>query len=66
MFVDGGLGDGVDDPIGALRQLQELAAAQHRRQPEMSLDKCFSKIYTDPANARLAQAERRQARARLG
>jgi hypothetical protein len=37
--TDGGAGDGVDDPVEALRQLQELAAEQHRRQPETSLDK---------------------------
>jgi hypothetical protein len=56
----------VDDPEDALEQLQELAAEQHRRQPEMSLDKCFAKIYSDPANVSLAQKERRQSRARLG
>ena len=64
--VGGDAATDVDDPADALAKLQALAEEQHRRQPEMSLDRCFSKIYTDPANGKLAAAERRQARARMG
>jgi hypothetical protein len=64
VYVGGDAALAVDDPADALAQLQELAAEQHRRQPETSLDKAFAKVYTDPANARLAQAERRQNRPR--
>jgi hypothetical protein len=54
----------VDDPEDALAQLQALAEEQHRRQPEMSLDKCFAKVFSDPANRNLGAAERRQNRPR--
>jgi hypothetical protein len=55
--------DDVDDPGNALDALQALAAEQARRTGQ-PVDKCFAKVYRD--NPRLAQAERRQARARLG
>ena len=54
-----------DDEEGdALDELNELAAEERRRNPGMSKAVAFSKIYTDPANAKLAQRERRQNRPR--
>lgn len=52
----------VDDPADALAQLQELAAEQRKRAPFMTVEQAFAATYTDPANARLAAAERRQNR----
>lgn len=45
-----------------------LEKAEELRKADSSLSEAaaFSKVYQDPANAHLAQAERRQARARLG
>ena len=55
----------VDDPVDAIAQLQALADEQRRRSPELTTAKAFAKVYSDPANACLVAAERRQARARL-
>jgi hypothetical protein len=73
----GAIGGPVDSPIGdnepdddegddadALDELEELAEQERRRNPGMSKSVAFTKVYTDPANARLAQAERRQNRPR--
>ncbi len=62
VYVGGDAALAVDDPADALAQLQALAEEQHRRQPEMSLDKAFAKVYA--ANPQLAAAERRQNRPR--
>ena len=56
--------DSVNDPQNALDTLQALAAEQARRTGQ-PVDKCFAKVFSDPANRALAAAERRQARARM-
>jgi hypothetical protein len=58
--------DDANDEIegGALERLEELAAEERRRNPGMSKAAAFSKVYIDPANARLAQRERQQNRPR--
>ncbi len=48
----------------ALAKLEALAEAERRRNPGMTKAVAFSKVYCDPANARLAQAERRANRPR--
>jgi hypothetical protein len=55
----------VGDPKTALQQLNDLAAEQKRRSPELSDAQAFARTYTDPKNARLAALERQQSRARL-
>ncbi len=47
-----------------LDELNALAEQERRRNPGMSKALAFSKVYTDPANAALAQRERRQNRPR--
>jgi hypothetical protein len=56
--------DDVGDPKNALAALEDLVEAQRAAHPELSKAQLFAKVYTDPANARLAQAERRQNRPR--
>lgn len=66
--VGGGAAVGVDDPEDALAQLEALVAEQRARSPEMaklSPAQAFAKVYTDPANAHLARAERKQNRPRV-
>jgi hypothetical protein len=48
----------------ALEELNELAEQTRQRNPGMSKAAAFSKVYCDPANARLAQRERAQNRPR--
>ena len=48
----------------ALDELNELAAEERRRNPKLSKAQSFTKVFTDPANARLAQRERAQNRPR--
>jgi hypothetical protein len=55
--------DDLED-ADALEELEELAEQERRRNPGMSKAVAFSKIYCDPANARLAQRERAQNRPR--
>ena len=54
-----------EDPSDALAQIEEIVRQQRARNPEMaklSPAAAFAKVYCDPANARLAAAERRQNR----
>ena len=54
-----------DDEEGdALDELNELAAEERRRNPKLSKAQAFTKVYVDPANAKLAQRERRVNRPR--
>ena len=53
-----------DDDENALDELNELAEQERRRNPKLTKAQAFTKIYTDPANAKLAQRERRQHRPR--
>jgi len=46
--------------------LNELAREERRRRPELSAEKCFAKVYADPANAAVVRRERRAAMKRLG
>jgi hypothetical protein len=48
----------------ALEELEELATAERRRCPTLTKAQAFTKVYVDPANAKLAQRERRQHRPR--
>jgi hypothetical protein len=52
------------DDSDALEELNRLAEAERRRENGMSKAAAFTKIYCDPANARLAQRERAQNRPR--
>jgi hypothetical protein len=54
--------DGVEDD--ALEELQELATAERRRCPTLTKAQAFTKVYVDPANAKLAARERRANRPR--
>jgi hypothetical protein len=65
MPVVTGNNDVDDDDSDAIEALDALAEEQRRRSPEMSKAQAFAKVYSDPANLRLAQKERRQARARF-
>jgi hypothetical protein len=56
--------DDGDDDTDALEELETLAREERRRNAGMSKAVAFAKIYTDPANARLAQRERMQHRPR--
>jgi hypothetical protein len=56
--------DDEDDERDAMEELEELAREERRRTHGMSKAQAFAKIYTDPANAKLAQRERRQNRPR--
>ena len=49
-----------DDENDALDELKTLAAEERRRNPKLSKARPFTKVYTDPANAKLAQRERRR------
>jgi hypothetical protein len=53
-----------DDPSDALAQIEALVAQMRAAQPALSKAQAFEKVYCDPANARLAAAERRQNRPR--
>jgi hypothetical protein len=54
-----------DDEEGdALDDLNALAAEERRRNPKLTKAQAFTKAYTDPANAQLAQRERRANRPR--
>ena len=50
----------ADEPSDddALDELETLAAEERRRNPKLSKAQAFAKVYTDPANARLASRER--------
>jgi hypothetical protein len=52
--------EGVEDD--ALEELEELAQQERRRNPKLTKAQAFAKVYTDPANAKLAQRERVQNR----
>ena len=54
--------EGVEDD--ALEELEELAQQERRRCPQLSKQQAFTKVYTDPANAKLAQRERARYRPR--
>jgi hypothetical protein len=54
------------DEADALRQLRELVAEQKRRAPTMSDAQAYTAVYPNPANKRLADAERRARYARMG
>lgn len=49
-------GSASDDPID---QLKAKAAELRKLKPELSEQQAFARVYTDPANAKLAKAERR-------
>ena len=53
-----------EDARSALEELNELAEQERRRENGMSKAQAFAKVYTDPANAKLAQRERWQNRPR--
>ena len=53
-----------DDDESALAELNELAAEERRRNPKLTKQAAFTKVYTDPANASIAQRERRANRPR--
>jgi hypothetical protein len=69
---DDGAGDEggrvVDDALGdeksALAALQRLAVETRKADPKLTREQAFSKVYTDPANARLAARERAENRPR--
>jgi hypothetical protein len=42
---------GVD---AAYQKLERLAAEERRRSPHLSAEQCFSRVFSDPANAALA------------
>jgi hypothetical protein len=50
--------DDEADDEDALAELETLAAEVRRRCPQLSKAQAFTKVYTDPANAKLAQRER--------
>ena len=54
--------EGVEDD--ALEELKELARQLRVRCPQLTKAQAFTKIYTDPENAKLAQRERRANRPR--
>jgi hypothetical protein len=53
-----------DDDENALDELNELAAEARRCNPRLTKAQAFTKVYTDPANASIAQRERAQHRPR--
>jgi hypothetical protein len=57
-------GDVETDDADALEELERLAAAERRRNPNLSKAVAFTKVYTDPANVALAKRERAQNRPR--
>ena len=48
----------------ALEELNALAAQKRRRNPKLTKPPAFTKVYSDPANAKLAQASAGQIRPR--
>jgi hypothetical protein len=50
--------DAVDDELDALARVERLAVEERRRNPALTKAQAFTKAYTDPANAALAQRER--------
>jgi hypothetical protein len=56
--------DDDEDDADALEELERLAEQERRRTNGMTKAAAFSKVYCDPANARLAQRERTQNRPR--
>jgi hypothetical protein len=56
--------DAVDDELDALARVERLAVEERRRDPKLTKAQAFTKAYTDPANAALAQRERRANRPR--
>lgn len=48
-----------------LAALKELAAEFRRRNPFLSVEQAFARVYADPANRELAKKERMTSRARL-
>jgi hypothetical protein len=61
-FVGGADARAVNNPKSALAQLQELVDEQRRNNPTLSEAGAFARVYTDPANAELAQRERHENR----
>ena len=57
--------DDEDDDTDALEELERLAEQERRRENGMSKAQAFTKVFTDPANAKLAQRERRQSLAKM-
>jgi hypothetical protein len=53
-----------DDDDDALDELERIAAEVRRCNPNLTKAQAFTKAYTDPANAKLAQRERRANRPR--
>jgi len=51
-----------DGPASALDELNTLATALRKADPKLSADQAFAKVYTDPANAKLAARERSENR----
>jgi hypothetical protein len=62
--VGGAAAQDVDDATDALAQLEALAAALRRQYPELTREKAFAKVYTDPANVELVKRERFENRPR--
>jgi hypothetical protein len=62
LSVGGAAAEAVNNPADALAQIEALAAKLRAQFPQISKAAAFSKIYTDPAHAALAAAERRQNR----
>jgi hypothetical protein len=56
----------VDDPKDAMRRLNELKAELRRANPELTDAQAFARVYNDPNNHAIAEAERRANRPRTG
>lgn len=48
----------ISDPADALAQLQDLAAKQRQRSPELTIEQAFAMVYAAPENRGLAARER--------
>jgi 2-keto-4-pentenoate hydratase len=60
--VSGTEAQAVGDPVAALNALAEAKRAAN---PELTREQAFSAVFTDPANAKLAAAEREARLARM-
>lgn len=49
-------------PVSAYDELETKAAEYRKANPSLSLAQAFAKVYTDPANVKLAQKERAESR----
>jgi hypothetical protein len=59
--VDGGdVNDADADAAHAYMKLQQLADAQRRRHPDLTAERAFAKVFSDPANAALAARAHRR------